>query len=124
MRFKVFGHYTGLRVSELIFGAGVIGTRWGHGAEPAVAQRLIDGYADAGGNFIDTSDTYQFGESEELLGELMKEWRNRFVLATKFALTAEKTPDLLALGNSRRAAQLTDRSGKPIEIDLPATAVA
>jgi aryl-alcohol dehydrogenase-like predicted oxidoreductase len=103
LRFKVFGRHTGLRVSALILGAGAIGTRWGHGAEPAVAQRLIDGYADAGGNFIDTSDSYQFGESEELLGELLKERRNRFVLATKFTQSAEKTPDILALGNSRRA---------------------
>jgi aryl-alcohol dehydrogenase-like predicted oxidoreductase len=103
LRFKVFGRHTGLRVSELILGAGAIGTRWGYGAEPTTAQRLIDGYADAGGNFIDGSDSYQFGESEELLGEFLNGRRNRFVLATKFTLTAEKAPDIVAIGNSRRA---------------------
>lgn len=103
MRFKVFGRHTGLRVSELILGAGAIGTRWGHGAEPAAAQQLIDRYADAGGNFIDTSDSYQFGESEELLGDILVQRRNRFVLATKFTQSADKAPDLLAVGNNRRA---------------------
>jgi aryl-alcohol dehydrogenase-like predicted oxidoreductase len=103
LRFKVFGRHTGLRISELIFGAGALGTRWGHGAEPAVARRLIDRYADAGGNVIDTSDSYQFGESEELLGEFLKEQRNRFVVATKFTQAVEKAPDILAVGNNRRA---------------------
>jgi aryl-alcohol dehydrogenase-like predicted oxidoreductase len=45
LRFKVFGRHTGLRVSELILGAGAIGTRWGHGADPAAARRLVNGYA-------------------------------------------------------------------------------
>jgi len=103
LRFKIFGRHTGLRVSELILGAGAIGTRWGHGAEPATAWRLVDRYADAGGNFIDTSDSYQFGESEELVGEILAERRNRFVVATKFTQSADKAPDLLALGNNRRA---------------------
>jgi hypothetical protein len=29
MRYKVFGRHTGLRVSELVLGAGTFGTRWG-----------------------------------------------------------------------------------------------
>ena len=53
MRYKLFGNRTGLRVSELVLGAGSFGTRWGHGAEPAEVRRIVDAYADAGGNFID-----------------------------------------------------------------------
>jgi len=34
MPYKLFGKHTGLRVSELVLGAGVFGTRWGHGVEP------------------------------------------------------------------------------------------
>jgi aryl-alcohol dehydrogenase-like predicted oxidoreductase len=82
MRYKVFGCHTGLRVSKFVLGAGSFGTRWGHGAKPDEVRRIVDGYADAGGNFIDTSDTYEFGESEELLGEFLRGRRDHFVLAT------------------------------------------
>jgi aryl-alcohol dehydrogenase-like predicted oxidoreductase len=58
MRYKLFGKHTGLRVSELVLGAGVFGTRWGHGAEPDEARRIFDAYVEAGGNFIDTANGY------------------------------------------------------------------
>jgi aryl-alcohol dehydrogenase-like predicted oxidoreductase len=64
MRYKVLGRHTGLRVSELTLGAGMYGTKWGHGADPEESRRVFDGYVEAGGNFLDTSDAYQFGESE------------------------------------------------------------
>ncbi len=48
MRYKLFGKHTGLRVSELVLRAGNFGTRWGHGAEPDEARRILDAYADAG----------------------------------------------------------------------------
>jgi aryl-alcohol dehydrogenase-like predicted oxidoreductase len=38
MRYKVFGRHTGLRVSELVLGAGTFGTRWGHGPKPDEAD--------------------------------------------------------------------------------------
>src|SRR5882724_6029893 len=103
MRYKLFGRHTGLRVSELVFGAGTIGTRWGHGSTPEVARPLIDAYCDAGGNFIDTSDSYQFGESEELLGDILKDRRSELVLATKFTQTADPKAGILRTGNSRKA---------------------
>ena len=84
MRYSLFGRHTGLRVSELVLGAGNFGTRWGHGAAPDEARRIFERYAEAGGNFIDTADSYQFGESEEILGELLAGRRDDFVLATKY----------------------------------------
>ena len=86
MRYKLFGRHTGLRVSELVLGAGNFGTKWGHGATPEEARRVFEGYAETGGNFIDTADGYQFGQSEELVGEFLQGRRDDFVLATKFAL--------------------------------------
>lgn len=103
MRYKLFGRRTGLRVSELVLGAGNFGTRWGHGAEPAEARRIFERYAEAGGNFIDTADGYQFGESEELLGGLLQGRRNDFVVATKFTLGGDPDGSILATGNSRKA---------------------
>jgi aryl-alcohol dehydrogenase-like predicted oxidoreductase len=81
MRYKIFGRRTGLRVSELALGAGNFGTRWGHGAKRAAAKKVFDSYVEAGGNFIDTADTYQFGESEELVGDFIASDRDYFVLA-------------------------------------------
>ncbi|OBF18270.1 oxidoreductase [Mycobacterium kubicae] len=103
MRYKLFGQHTGLRVSELILGTGNFGTRWGHGAEPDEAGRIFDAYADAGGNFIDTANSYQFGQSEEILGGLLTLRRDEFVLATKFTMGTNPQAGLLATGNSRRA---------------------
>ena len=102
MRYKVFGRHTGLRVSELVLGAANFGTRWGHGAEPAEARRVFEAYAEAGGNFIDTADTYQAGESEELLGGFLQGRREDFVLATKYTLGANPNGGILATGNSRK----------------------
>jgi aryl-alcohol dehydrogenase-like predicted oxidoreductase len=103
MRYRLFGKHTGLRVSELVLGTGTFGTRWGHGAEPAEARRVLDAYADAGGNFIDTADSYQFGESEEILGKLLVGRRDEFVLATKFSQRANADAGILVTGNSRKA---------------------
>jgi aryl-alcohol dehydrogenase-like predicted oxidoreductase len=103
MRYRIFGRHTGLRVSELVLGAGNFGTRWGHGAEPDEARRMLDAYAEAGGNFIDAADSYQFGQAEELLGGFLEGRRDDFVLATKFTQGASPTSGLQVTGNSRRA---------------------
>jgi aryl-alcohol dehydrogenase-like predicted oxidoreductase len=103
MRYKLFGRHAGLRVSELILGTGNFGTGWGHGAEPAEARRIFDLYAAAGGNFIDTADAYQFGQSEELLGDFLHGHRDDFVVATKFTLGSGPNTGILTTGNSRKA---------------------
>lgn len=102
MRYTVFGS-TGLRVSQLALGTGNFGTGWGHGADPDTSKAIFDAYAEAGGNFIDTADVYQFGQSEELLGSLLEGQRENFVLATKFTRGAVPNADRLVTGNSRKA---------------------
>jgi aryl-alcohol dehydrogenase-like predicted oxidoreductase len=103
MRYRVFGEHTGLRVSEVILGTGIFGTRWGYGADPDEARRMLDLYLDAGGNFIDTADSYEFGESETLLGEFVKSNRDDLVLATKYTQSADPKGSLSVTGNSRKA---------------------
>jgi aryl-alcohol dehydrogenase-like predicted oxidoreductase len=102
MRYTPFGN-TGLRVSQLALGTGNFGTGWGHGADPDTSRAILNAYAEAGGNFIDTADVYQFGQSEELLGSLLEGWRENFVLATKFTRGAVPNADRLVTGNSRKA---------------------
>lgn len=102
MKFSPFGN-TGLRVSQVALGTGNFGTAWGHGADPEASHAVFDAYAEAGGNFIDTADVYQFGESETRLGALLDGRREDFVLATKFSNGATPQAGRLVTGNSRKA---------------------
>ncbi|WP_204042598.1 aldo/keto reductase [Acrocarpospora phusangensis] len=81
MRYRLLGP-TGLRVSDLFLGAMTF-------ADPGEAAKMLDLYADAGGNVIDTASAY--GDSEEILGDLLRQRRDRFVLATKYTLTRDAT---------------------------------
>lgn len=104
MRYKLFGKETGLRVSEYVLGTANFGTAWGgHGADPAETRRILDAYADAGGNFIDTANGYQEGQSEKFLGDLLTGRRDEFVLSTKFAVKTNSGSGILVTGNSRKA---------------------
>lgn len=102
MRYVPFGS-TGLRVSQVALGTGNFGTRWGHGADATESASIFNAYAEAGGNFIDTSNNYQFGQSEEFLGDLIAGRREDFVLATKFTGGDTPTANRLVTGNSRKA---------------------
>lgn len=53
-----------------------------------VAFELLDTYYDLGGNFVDTANVYQFGQSEQWIGEWMEktERRSEMVIATKYTL--------------------------------------
>lgn len=102
MKYTVFGS-TGLKVSQVSLGTGNFGTGWGYGADPDVSTAIFEAYAEAGGNFIDSADVYQFGQSEELLGTLLEGRRESFVLATKFARGATPNANPLVTGNSRKA---------------------
>ncbi|MEO3385368.1 aldo/keto reductase [Mesorhizobium sp. CAU 1741] len=47
------------------------------------AENILETFFAAGGNFIDTADSYSSGKSEEMLGELLGRHRDACVLATK-----------------------------------------
>jgi aryl-alcohol dehydrogenase-like predicted oxidoreductase len=99
---------SGLRVSPLALGTmtfRVGGGSWGSTDEEA--KQMVDMYIDRGGNFIDTADFYgQMGQSEELLGELVKGRRDPLVISTKYSLTTEPgNPN--AAGNHRKNMMLS-----------------
>jgi len=102
MRYRLFGRGTGLRVSELALGGALFGTAWGYGTEPGEARRILEAYADAGGNFIDTSDSYQFGQSETIVGDFLVDHRDEFIVASKYTLGAEPDAHVLRTGNNRK----------------------
>ncbi|KAE9396472.1 sterigmatocystin biosynthesis dehydrogenase stcV [Gymnopus androsaceus JB14] len=78
-----------VRVSPLCLGAMTFGSsgasRYGEVTKQS-AFDILDTFYTAGGNFIDTANAYQGGESEEWLGEWMAARGNRdeLVLATKY----------------------------------------
>lgn len=100
MKYKIFGQKSGLRVSALSLGTGNFGNKWGVGASKEEAKQIFDKYLEAGGNFIDTADSYQFGQSEEYLGEFMGSNRDALVLASKYSTGGS---NMQTTGNSRKA---------------------
>ena len=105
MRYRTFGA-SGLRVSELFLGAMTFGEQGGVGAPPQECRRILDAYADAGGNVIDTAINYRGGASEEILGELLAGRRDQFVLATKYTVSRDRD-DPNAAGNHRKNMRLS-----------------
>ncbi|ANH07511.1 aldo/keto reductase [Shinella sp. HZN7] len=87
-RYRLLGR-SGLRVSPLSLGTMTFGSDWGWGADEAEAGRIFDAYVDRGGNFIDTAVNYTNGTSEKILGGLIRDKRDRIVLATKFTMARE-----------------------------------
>lgn len=102
MRYRIFGR-TGLRVSSLVLGTANFGKGWGYGSDDDEARKIFDCYREAGGNFIDTADQYQFGQSESLVGQFIATERDDIILATKYSLGDSPASGLQHTGNSRKA---------------------
>ncbi|GJH29959.1 hypothetical protein CBA19CS42_35605 [Caballeronia novacaledonica] len=103
MRYQFLGRNCGLKVSELALGVALFGTAWGYGADAAQARLVFDRFVEAGGNFFDTSDSYQFGQSETLLGESAQSMRDDVVIASKYSSGAASDASLAKTGNSRNS---------------------
>lgn len=79
MRYRLLGK-TGIKVSELCLGT----MTFGRETTEKDSFAVLDAFAEAGGNFIDTADVYSRGLSEEILGRwLARQRRQDFVIATK-----------------------------------------
>jgi aryl-alcohol dehydrogenase-like predicted oxidoreductase len=100
MRYKMLG-CSGLRVSEICLGTMSLGQDWHFGADEATSHRVLDAYADAGGNFLDTANKYHNGQTEDYLGRWMGRKRERLVVATKYSLAMDHT-DPNAAGSHRK----------------------
>lgn len=101
MNYKLLGR-SGLKVSELCLGTMGFGTDNGWGADKEPSFRIMEGFANAGGNFIDTANRYQNGTSEKIIGEfLLPQDRDYWVIATKYSLHDNfENPN--ASGNNRK----------------------
>ncbi|MCU0497188.1 MAG: aldo/keto reductase [Anaerolineae bacterium] len=117
MRYKLLGS-SGLRVAELCLGTMTFGEDWGWGASAETSRAIFDLYAEAGGNFIDTSTNYTEGSSEKILGDCLKANRDYFVIATKYTLTTVGQTDPNQGGNNRKnMRQTVERSLRRLQTD-------
>lgn len=93
---------TGTRVSEIAFGTWRFGRTDDTGTQEIGRERaleLLDAYADAGGQYIDTADMYGNGLAEEWIGEWLETRdRDRFVIASKVYWPTRNDPNGRGLG--------------------------
>jgi aryl-alcohol dehydrogenase-like predicted oxidoreductase len=90
MQYRSLGN-TGIRISEIGFGAWAIGGAAEASGTPLGWGRTNDDESlaairrarDLGVNFFDTADSYGFGRSESLLGIVLSRQRQSVVIATK-----------------------------------------
>ena len=87
MRYAMLGR-SGLVVSRLALGAMTF--TGGNRSMPSInkvdlplADRLVGRAIEAGINLFDTADVYDAGQSEEVLGAVLKPHRNEVLIATK-----------------------------------------
>jgi len=103
MKYKLLGR-SGLKVSELCLGAMGFGTENGWGADKETSFKIMETFANAGGNFIDTANIYKLGTSEKIIGEFISSRdRDYWVIATKYSLKDNETvTNVNGTGNNRK----------------------
>lgn len=108
-----------------IYPLGLGGNTFGNTTDPEASERVLDAFVDAGGNHVDTADSYSAwvpgnrgGESETILGEWMRKRGNRhsMIIATKVGAHPEFKG--LAPANVIRAAEASLRRLQTDYIDL------
>ena len=77
-----FSGRTGMKVSEVSFGAWAIGSGWGP-VDDKTPLAAMHKAVDLGVNFFDTADVYGTGRSEKLIGQLLRERSEKLYVATK-----------------------------------------
>ena len=120
MNYRRLGR-SGLKVSELSFGSWVT---YGNQVDTRAARELMAAAYDAGVNFFDNAEIYARGQSEEIMGAVLKElgWpRLKYVVSTKFfwGMAAGKGdfPNERNTLNRKYLRQAIDGSLKRLQLD-------
>ena len=118
MNYKLLGR-SGLKVSELCLGTMGFGTEAGWGADKDASFAIMDAYANAGGNFLDTANIYKLGTSEKIIGEYMaRHDRDYFVVATKYSLKDNSTNPNASGNNRKNMMRSVEESLKRLKTDF------
>ena len=94
--YRVLGR-TGVKVTPLCLGTMNFGGR----SDVHESRRVLAGYLESGGNFIDTANVYNDGRSEDIIGEWVRDTnvRDKIVLSTK--VHGRRSPHINDAGNHR-----------------------
>ena len=107
---------SGLRVSPLSLGTMTFGAE-GWGTDYDEAQRMFNTYKAKGGNFIDTANFYSNGESERMVGKLVKDHREEMVVATKYSLTMKPGSANMSGNHRKNMVQAVEASLQRLNTD-------
>jgi len=91
MQYRILGK-TGIKVSEIGYGAWGIGGAMWQGSQDEESLRALHRAIDLGLNFLDTALVYGDGHSENLIGKLMKERKEQLYFASKIPPKNRKWP--------------------------------
>ncbi|MFC7018282.1 MULTISPECIES: aldo/keto reductase [Haloarcula] len=82
MNYRTLGD-SGIEVSEVGFGAWVVGTDWWGDRTREDAVEMVEHALEQGVTFFDTGDVYGHGDSEEIIGEALSDRREEVTVSTK-----------------------------------------
>ena len=111
MQYRQLGR-SGLKVSPICLGT----MMFGGPTDEATAARIVAKAREAGINFIDTSDNYNKGASEQVVGRAISNSRPNWILATKLANKMGEDPNRGGLSR-RWVLQACDESLKRLGTD-------
>jgi aryl-alcohol dehydrogenase-like predicted oxidoreductase len=93
MEYRTFGK-TGIKVSEIGYGAWGIGGAMWQGSKDDKSLRALHRAIDLGLNFIDTALVYGDGHSENLVGKVIKERKEQLYVTSKIPPKNRRWPAL------------------------------
>ena len=114
MKHRIFGR-SGIKVSEVIFGAGAVGGIVIH-KDDATKREAIRRAIAGGINWIDTAAQYGNGKSEQALGWLLPEAGATPYVSTKFGLDVEHLQDIPAQIEERLMASLARLKRSSVDV--------
>jgi voltage-dependent potassium channel beta subunit len=116
MQYRRLGR-SGLKVSELSFGSWVT---FGNQMDEDPARECMAAAYDAGVNFFDNAEVYAGGQSETVMGAVLKKlgWRRgSYIVSTKFYWGLHKGPNERNTLNRKRLLEAMDGSLRRLQLD-------
>ena len=116
MHYRRLGR-SGLQISELSFGSWVT---YGNQVNRNAAAELMAAAFDAGVNFFDNAEVYAGGQSEELMGNALKDLKKprlSYIVSTKFFWGITKGPNQVNTLNRKYLLHAIDGSLKRLQLD-------
>ena len=117
MEYRRLGR-AGVKVSALSFGSWVT---YGNQMDTRLARECMAAAYDAGVNFFDNAEVYALGQSETIMGQVLKElkWpRIKYLVSTKFYWGLDKGPNERNTLNRKYLHHAIDASLKRLDLDF------